>query len=79
MKAIVFILRGCPVNALGAYGNEWIGTPHLDRLAAESVVFDRHISDCPDPVAAMKAWFGCDDRNNSPLIAALTTPPSGRR
>jgi arylsulfatase A-like enzyme len=26
---------------LGAYGNEWIKTPNLDRLAAQSVVFDR--------------------------------------
>jgi arylsulfatase A-like enzyme len=47
MRAIIFLLRGCPAGWLGAYGNEWIGTPHLDRLASESVVFDRHISDCP--------------------------------
>ena len=26
---------------LGAYGNDWISTPNLDRLASESVVFDR--------------------------------------
>ena len=26
---------------LGAYGNDWIKTPNLDRLASESVVFDR--------------------------------------
>ena len=28
---------------LGAYGNPWIRTPNLDRLAAESVVFDHHV------------------------------------
>lgn len=27
---------------LGAYGNPWIRTPALDRLAARSVVFERH-------------------------------------
>lgn len=27
---------------LGAYGNDWIRTPALDRLAAKSVVFDNH-------------------------------------
>jgi arylsulfatase A-like enzyme len=27
---------------LGAYGNTWARTPNLDRLAAESVVFDAH-------------------------------------
>jgi arylsulfatase A-like enzyme len=26
---------------LGCYGNQWIRTPHLDRFAAESVVFDQ--------------------------------------
>ncbi|MDQ3164232.1 MAG: sulfatase-like hydrolase/transferase, partial [Actinomycetota bacterium] len=28
---------------LGAYGNDWIRTPALDRLAARSVVFDNHL------------------------------------
>ncbi len=57
MKAIVFSLRGCSAGWLGAYGNEWIATPNLDRLAAEGVVFDRHISDCPDHAAACRAWL----------------------
>jgi arylsulfatase A-like enzyme len=57
MRTIVFALRGCPVGCLGGYGNEWIVTPNLDRLAAEGVVFDRHISDCPDPDAAERAWL----------------------
>ena len=29
---------------LGAYGNDWIHTPALDRLAAGSVVFDNHLA-----------------------------------
>jgi hypothetical protein len=57
MNAIVFALRGCPAGWLGAYGNEWVATPNLDRLAAEAVVFDQHISDCPDPAAAERAWL----------------------
>ena len=57
MKAIVFVLRGCPAGWLGAYGNEWVATPHLDRVAAEGVVFDRHISDRPEPTAASRAWL----------------------
>src|SRR3989441_2597504 len=28
---------------LGAYGNSTIRTPHLDRLAASSIVFDHHV------------------------------------
>jgi arylsulfatase A-like enzyme len=58
MKAVVVIIRGCPAGWLGAYGNEWVVTPNLDRLAAESVVFDRHISDRPEPAAAGRAWLG---------------------
>jgi arylsulfatase A-like enzyme len=57
MRAIVFSLSGCPAGWLGAYGNEWVATPNLDRLTAESVVFDRHISDCPHPDAARAAWM----------------------
>ncbi|QEL20998.1 sulfatase family protein [Limnoglobus roseus] len=56
MKVIVFVLRGCSAGWLGAYGNEWVVTPDLDRFAAEGVVFDRHISDCPEAAAARRAW-----------------------
>lgn len=59
MSAIVFAINGCPAAWLGAYGNDWVGTPHLDRLAAEGVTFDRHIADRPGerhPVCA--AGFG---------------------
>ena len=58
MRVIVFALHGCPAGWLGAYGNDWVGTPNLDRLAAEGVTFDRHISDCPEPNAARRAWHG---------------------
>jgi arylsulfatase A-like enzyme len=64
MNAIVFVLRGCSASWLGAYGNEWIATPNLDRIAAEGVVFDRHISDCPDPVAACKAWLAASSQGD---------------
>jgi hypothetical protein len=32
---------------IGCYGNDWVHTPNLDRLAAEGVVFDRHFADHP--------------------------------
>lgn len=47
MRVIVFALNGCPAGWLGAYGNDWVGSPNLDRFAAEGVVFDRHISHDP--------------------------------
>src|SRR5437867_5016313 len=56
MKVLVLILDRLPLGFLGCYGNDWIDTPGLDRLAAEGVVFDRHYSDCPEPAAAHRAW-----------------------
>src|ERR671939_1453731 len=76
MRAIVFVLRGCPAGWLGAYGNEWVGTPNLDRLAAEGVVFDRHVSDCPDPDAARAAWHG--GRHQIPPIEGEPLGPASR-
>jgi len=58
MRVVLFQVRGCPAGWLGLYGNEWVVTPQLDRLAVESVVFDRHISDSPHPDAADAVWLG---------------------
>lgn len=89
MRAIVFALRGCPAGWLGAYGNEWVGTPNLDRVAAEGVVFDRHVSDCPEPDAAGRAWL--TGRHQLPPTASgrslgenagpeeVPPPPAGNR
>jgi arylsulfatase A-like enzyme len=78
MNVVVLALRGCPVAALGPYGNEWIATPNLDRLAAEGVVFDRHLSDSPDPDAAGRAWR--TGRHQIPPIGPGTaaTSPAAR-
>ncbi len=51
MNSIVFNAPGCPLSHLGPYGNEWVATPNLDRLAAEGVVFDRHFASRPGPFA----------------------------
>jgi len=48
MKVLVLEARGLHIGFVGCYGNEWIATPNLDRLAAEGVVFDQHILDRPD-------------------------------
>src|SRR4029077_1711848 len=39
------------------YGNDWIETPNLDRLATSAVVFDRHFCENLDPAAANHAWW----------------------
>jgi arylsulfatase A-like enzyme len=56
MKIIVIAPAGFHLGYLGCYGNLWIDTPSLDALAAESTVFDQHISDCPSAWGASRAW-----------------------
>ena len=56
MRVLVITARGLRADYLGCYGNQWIGTPALDRLAAEGVVFDRHYADRPEPGESSRAW-----------------------
>ena len=44
MKAVL-IHASVPILYIGAYGNEAVRTPALDRLAAEGIVFDAHETD----------------------------------
>lgn len=56
MRALVISVRGFHLGYLGCCGNEWISTPALDRLAADGIVFDQHITDVPEAAAARRAW-----------------------
>jgi len=44
MKVLFLVARGMHLGYLGCYGNDWVQTPALDRLAAESIVFDQHFA-----------------------------------
>lgn len=73
MKVVVIVANGLHLGYVGCYGNDWVGTPALDRLAAESVVFDQHYADQPDAAGARRAWrTGCYDL---PDPAAPTSVP----
>ena len=41
MNIILIVADTFRRDHLGCYGNPWIHTPHLDRLAAKAIVFDR--------------------------------------
>jgi arylsulfatase A-like enzyme len=56
MRALVIAVSGFHAGYLGCYGNDWVETPVLDRLAAGAVVFDRHYADRPDAAGAWHAW-----------------------
>lgn len=55
MLAIVLTCDRLPCPALGCYGNEWVETRHLDRLAAEGFVCDNHV--VPWVAASRNPWF----------------------
>ena len=41
LNFVVIVADTFRQDHLGCYGNDWVATPHLDRLAARSIVFDR--------------------------------------
>jgi hypothetical protein len=47
MNAICLVIDRLHLGCLGAYGNSWIQTPSLDRLASQSIVFDQAMIDSP--------------------------------
>ncbi len=56
---VVLAIDGLRSSALGAYGNTWYGTPALDRLASESVVFDQIFADSHSlPSLYESLWSG---------------------
>jgi arylsulfatase A-like enzyme len=60
MKSLVIVINRCQPAYLGCYGNDWLPTATLDRLAAESVVFDQHFAEAPQPRLARRSWHtGC--------------------
>ncbi len=38
-------------------GTRWIETPHLDRLAAEGVVFDHHFPENLTTIPTRRSWW----------------------
>ncbi len=55
MYALIVSFDSLATNSIGCYGNEWIETPHLDRLAATGAIFDRSFVDSIGSQAGM-AW-----------------------
>src|SRR5258708_2146041 len=47
MNAIVVVIDRLHVGYLGCYGNTWVATPELNRLAVESFTMDHAIIDSP--------------------------------
>jgi len=56
MQAIVVTFDRLATRLLGCYGNEWIETPHFDRLASTATVYDDHFADTVGPSRG-RAWM----------------------
>lgn len=59
-NVLCLVLDRWHAGYLGAYGNAWLGTPELDRFAAESLVAERMLIDSPAIDSLYASWWlGC--------------------
>ena len=71
---VCFLTDRLHLGYLGAYGNSWIGTPAFDRLASESVLFDRAFAASLSLPALTRAFWTGEDPSKTRL-----DPPTARR
>lgn len=57
MNVIVLCIDRLHAGYLGCYGNSWVATPHFNRLAAESFVFDHATTDHPRLPELYRSWW----------------------
>ncbi len=57
MNVIVVVCNGLHLGFLGTYGNSWIETPNLDRLATEGIVFDNHFPENLTTLPTRRSWW----------------------
>jgi len=56
-NVICLVLDGWNTTAVGAYGNTWLQTPAIDRLAVESFLFDQLLIDTVELSSLYRAWW----------------------
>lgn len=77
LRAVVLSCDRWHVDFLGCYGNDWIETPNLQRLAAQGVTFDRHFAACVDPELSVRAWWTGKTQLPVPALEAPHDWPVG--
>lgn len=62
MNLVYITLDSLNRHFLSCYGNDWVQTPNLDRLAARGVVFDHHYTgSVPCMPARREMWTGTEE------------------
>jgi hypothetical protein len=74
MRIIAIEVCGLHLGYVGCYGNDWVATPNLDRLATEGIVFDWHFADQPElfvltPWQERSVGTGCYAFPGTPPVA----------
>ena len=57
MNVVVVVCNSLHLGFIGAYGNAWIETPNLDRLASEGIVFDHHFPENVTTLPTRRSWW----------------------
>jgi len=57
MNAVCLVIDRLHAGHIGAYGNSWIETPQLDRLAGQSFVFDQVLIDSPRLTTLYRSYW----------------------
>ena len=57
MNVVVVVCNSLHLGFIGAYGNAWIETPNLDRLASEGIVFDHHFPENLTTLPTRRSWW----------------------
>ena len=75
MNAVCFVFDRLHAGYVGAYGNSWINTPALDRLAGRSFLFDQAVIDTPDLDRLYRSYW----QGRHAMCAAATHEASVKR
>ncbi len=73
MNIVCIVLDRLHWGYLGCYGNTWIATPALDRLAAEGFVFAQATTESTDLAEVYDCWW-----RGSSVLQRLTTPATAQ-
>ena len=57
MNVVVVVIDSLSADHVGAYGNDWIHTPHMDEFAKSACLFDQAYAEGLNTIPVRTAWF----------------------